>query len=306
MGTSDFSVPALKCLISSKYDIIGVFTKKPKKANRGQKISFSPIYKVAEENNLNIFTPPTFKNGKNIDLLRELKGDLIVVASYGLILTKEVLDSVKYGAINIHPSLLPRWRGSAPIERALLSDDEETGVCIMKVEEGLDSGCIIKCERIKIDKNTEIEPLSNHLSQVGAKLLLEAINDIEKSGKIAGVEQNEELVSVAEKITIDDAIINWNIDSVWEIYKKIRTLGGSVGIFINHKGNKIKILKADFEQNNHDNTGKTATITNAKGFYIQCMDGILKPLIVQREGKKQMNIKDFLNGYKIEDEDKIN
>lgn len=299
MGTSEFSIPALNALLNTKHEIVSVYTKKPKRADRGQQLQYSPIYKIAQKNNLITHTPLTFKHGKNLEPLQELKPDLIVVVSYGLILTKEVLSIPKYGAINIHPSLLPRWRGCAPLERCLLSNDTKTGVCIMEVEEGLDSGCILKKYEMDITKDTDIEYLKEHLSEKGAELLVEAIDDIEKNGKIIGIKQDDSLATFADMITNDDAKIDWQNDSIVLIDKKIKTLWSSVGVFINHNGNKLKVLKADFElqQNvNKDNIGK---IIDKKHFFVQCKDGILKPLIIQREGKKAMQVADFVNGYKI-------
>jgi methionyl-tRNA formyltransferase len=301
MGTSNFSTPTLEQLISSKHEIVGVFTKKPKEADRGKKLSFSPIYKIAEKNGLKIFTPPTFKNNKNTEMATELGADLIVVVSYGLILTKGVLESTKYGAINIHPSLLPRWRGSAPMERTLLSGDKESGVCIMKVGEGIDDGCVIRCEKLELTKEMDLEFLSDHLSKRGAEMLLSVIDDIEKTGKIVGMEQDDALATLAEKVTNEDAIINWKTDSVEKIHNKIRALGNSVGIFIHNGGNKIKILKADFELSKCEDTSKIGSVIDVKRFCIQCVDGILKPLVMQRGGGRAMEVKDFINGYRMED-----
>ncbi|MDR2760222.1 MAG: methionyl-tRNA formyltransferase, partial [Rickettsiales bacterium] len=277
MGASNFSLPALGQLAASRHEIVGVFTKKPKKANRGQKLSFSPVYKFAEKNNLKIFMPATFKNEKNASLARNLDADLITVVSYGLILSESVLRGTKYGAINIHPSLLPRWRGSAPIERALLAGDEETGVCIMEMSEGVDSGRIIDCERVKITRETDLESLSRQLSEIGARLLMKAIAEIEKTGKILGREQGEDGAIFAEKITKEDAKINWLTDSVAVIHRKIIALGKTPGIFIKLGGNRIKILKADFELGECADKNKIGAVTDKKNFFIQCADGILKP-----------------------------
>ena len=300
MGTSQFSLKPLEKLLDSNNEVVAVFTKKPKKADRGQNLQYSPVYKLAQKNNLQIFTPITFKNGKHIDTLKSFNADLIVVVAYGLILTKQVLESVKYGAINIHPSLLPKWRGSAPLERCLLSNDAETGVCIMKVEEGIDCGDIIKCEKIKIEKETDIESLSNYLSNKGAELLIEAIEEIDKNKKIIGTKQDDSQATFADKITNQDAIIDWQNDSVELIFKRIKTLSKSVGVFIKHNGNKIKLLKADYEFKENVDKDKIATVIDKKHFYIQCKDGILKPLLLQREGKKILETRDFLNGYRVE------
>lgn len=306
MGTSSFAIPVLEKLLKTKHDIIGVFTKKPKNADRGQKLQASPIFILAEKNKLNIFTPITFKNGKNIDLIEQLKPDLIVVVSYGLILTKEVLNSSRFGAINIHPSLLPKWRGCAPLERSLMSDDKETGVCVMQVTEGLDDGNVLKCEKLSLNKEIDIEDLTNYLSNKGSELLIDVINDIDKNRQIPkGIEQNHTNATFADKITNEDAKINFFTDSIELIQKKIKTLWNSVGVFINHNNNKIKILKADFELVENIDKNNIGKVINSKNFYIQGLDGVLKPLILQKEGKKAINVKDFLNGYKVSIADEV-
>ncbi|MDR1498859.1 MAG: methionyl-tRNA formyltransferase [Rickettsiales bacterium] len=298
MGTSEFSIPTLEKLLSTRHEILSVYTKKPQKSDRNYKLQNTPIHNFALKNNLRVFTPGTFKNGKNLEDLRTLKPDLVVVVAYGLILTKELLKIPRYGCLNIHPSLLPRWRGCAPIERCLMSDDEETGVCVMKIDEGLDSGDVIFTEKTPINKNTDTKYLHETLADIGANLLLKAVNIIEKNGYIDGIKQNDSLATFTEKITNADALIDWRRDSVVKIHKKIMALGDSVGVFTKHEGNIIKILKSDYIQQ--------ATITNAvctvvdKYFSIQCMDGILRPLVVQREGKKAMNINDFVNGYRVQ------
>jgi methionyl-tRNA formyltransferase len=296
MGTSKFAIPIFEKVLNTNNEIIAVYTKKPKKGNRG-KIQNSPVYEMASQNNLNIYTPLTFRNGKNIDKLKELKPDLAIVVGYGLILPKELIEIPRYSCINVHPSLLPRWRGCAPMERCLMSDDTETGVCIMKVDEGIDSGDIISIKKIPLDKNIDIEYLQNTLSEMGAEMILDTIGKIEKNGYIDGVKQDDNLATFSEKITSKDFIVNWKEDGVVKIHKKIMALGNYGGIVIEHNGNKIRILKSDYivQKGIFDNVGGVIN----KNFFIQCVDGILKPLMVQREGRKVMNIKDFLNGYRV-------
>ena len=181
MGTPEFSVPALRELIKHRKDeVIAVYTRKPKKADRGQKIQESPIYRIAEENNINIYTPASLrKSEKSKEEFKNLKPDLAVVVAYGLIIPEEILNVPTYGFINIHPSLLPRWRGSAPMQRCLLSEDRETGVCIMKLDSGMDTGDIIKVsDKIKIDENVDLEYLHDKLSVDGAKMLINVIDYI--------------------------------------------------------------------------------------------------------------------------------
>lgn len=300
MGTPDFAVPALNKLIEfKKNDIIAVYTKKPKKADRGHKIVESPIYKIAKENNIQIITPASFKKSeKNRIEFRELKPDLAIVVAYGLIIPQEMLDIPTYGFINIHPSLLPRWRGSAPMQRCLLSEDRETGVCIMRLDEGMDTGDIIKIsDKIQINKDVDIEYLHDVLSEKGAEMIIDVVNDIEKNkGNIVTIKQNNNLSTIADKIDNSEGKINFN-NSIFFIERQIRALGKFIGTYFIHNNLRIKILKADIlETGFNKNTGQ---IINEQ-FHIQCKDGILIPLILQKEGKKPINIKDFLNGYKFQ------
>lgn len=304
MGTPEFAIPALSELINSGHEIIGVYTKQPKRVDRGKKIKNTPVHDLALKYNIPVFTPKTFKNGKNLEDLIRLKPDLVTVVAYGLILTKEVLEIPKYGCINIHPSLLPRWRGCAPIERCLMSDDTETGVCIIKVDEGLDSGDIISSYKTKITNETDIVSLKKELSDIGSKMLLDTVNEIEKNnGNIKTIKQSNIGITIADKITNNDAIIDWENDDVIQIHRKIMALNDSVGVHIKHNNNVIKIIKSSYIIDNKTNN-IPGTIIDKK-FSIVCKNGILKPLILQREGKKAVNINDFVNGYRFDIGEKI-
>lgn len=305
MGTPDFAVPALNELIKHQKDnIIAVYTKEPKKADRGQKIQESPIYKIAKENNIPIYTPKSLrKSEKDREEFKKLKPDLVVVVAYGLIIPEEILNVPTYGFINIHPSLLPRWRGSSPMQRCLLSDDKETGVCIMKLDVGMDTGDIIKIsDKINIDENVDIEYLHDKLSVDGAKMLIDVINDIEKNNGIKNtIKQDDSLATVADKIDNSEGKIDFQNSSIFFIEKQIRALGKFIGTYFVHNGKRIKILQAKIL---NTKTGSTGTIID-KDFDIQCKDGILKPLVLQKEGKKPMSINDFLNGYKFNIGDRV-
>lgn len=302
MGTPDFAVPTLQKLIDNEKDVVAVYTRKAKKSNRGFKLQNTPIYEVAEKHNIKIFTPATFKNGKNLDELKELKPDVIVVVAYGLILTKELLDIPTYGCINLHPSLLPKYRGCAPMERCLLSGDEESGICIMKVNEELDSGDIIDIYKCDIDKNMDIQELKEKFSIIGADMILKIIEKLEKGENLNYIKQDHSLATFTDKITNEDAKIDWQNDSVITIHNKIRALNDSVGVYLYHNNNRIKLIKSDYILK--ENNTNLATIQD-KYFSINCKDGILKIITLQKEGKKAMNIKDFVNGYKFNIGDKI-
>ena len=300
MGTPEFSVPALNELINCRRnELVAVYTRKPKKADRGQKIQESPVYRIAKENGINIYTPSSFRNShKNQEEFKNLKPDLVVVVAYGLIIPEEILNVPTYGFINIHPSLLPRWRGSAPMQRCLLSEDKETGVCIMKLDTGMDTGDILKVsDKIIIDKNVDLEYLHDNLSVIGAKMLTDVINDIEKNNGIVNtVKQDNSLATIANKIDSSEGKIDFQNSSVFFIERQIRALGKFIGTYFIHNKKRIKILKANILDSQI--LGKIGTILNDK-FFIQCKDGILEPLILQKEGKKPMDISNFLNGYRF-------
>ena len=305
MGTPAFAIPTLQKILNTNNIVQAVYTRKAKKSNRGQKLQNTPIYDYAYKNNIQIYTPPTFKDGKNLESIKELSPDLIVVVAYGLILPKELIEIPKYGCINLHPSLLPKYRGCAPMERCLLSRDEETGVCIIKIGEGLDDGDIMAMQKIKIDKTIDIKELKEKLSEIGSNMIIDIINKIKNNETIEYIKQNNELATFTNKITNEDAKIDWEKESVIDIHNKIRALSDSVGVYIYHNNNRIKILKSDYEIiDNNKNNKKIKTIID-KYFSIQCIDGILKPLILQKEGRKPLNIKDFINGYKFNLNDEI-
>lgn len=300
MGTPEFAIPTLQTLIKSKHKILSVYTRTPKKAGRGQKLQKTPIHKLASKNNLQIFTPKSLKNPDEQNKLKQLNPDIIVVVAYGLILPKQVLDIPKFGCINIHPSLLPKWRGAAPMQRSLLAGDKKTGICIMKLSEGLDDGDILTSKEIDIKEDTDIKYLHDNLAKIGAKLLLQTLNKIEKTQKIKGKKQNNSLATYAHKIKKSEGKINWS-KTADEINRQIRALWAFPGVYFEYKNERIKILKAQKISGKFDKPG---TILD-KNLTISCKNGAIQPLILQRAGKKPMKIEEFLRGFKIEKETKL-
>lgn len=293
MGTPEFAIPSLKRLTKSHHKILAVYTKEPKKSGRGHKIHQTPIHKLAIESDLKVITPKSLRKSEVQEELKLLNPDIIVVVAYGLILPKEVLEIPKYGCINIHPSLLPRWRGASPIQRAILAGDEETGVCIMKLEEGLDDGDVIKCEKIEITDTTDIQYLHDNLSEIGSRLLVDVLNNIEKSKKVEGIKQDESMVTYAKKIEKTEGKIDWT-KSVNEIDRQIRALRVFPGVYFEHNGKRIKILKAN---KIYGHFGESGRIIN-NNLMISCSGGAIQPLILQMEGKKPMDIEEFLRGFR--------
>jgi methionyl-tRNA formyltransferase len=297
-ATSEFAIPTLNEIYNSKHEIVAVYTKEAKEQGRGMKLKNTPIYERALELNLSIFTPKSLKKEAEWEKLKNFNADIFVVVAYGLILPKEILNIAKFSCINIHPSLLPRWRGASPLQRALMEGDKETGVCIIVLGEGLDDGNILACEKIKITDEMLLENLHNELSIKGSKLMIESLNKIEKEQKIIASPQDENGLIYAKKIEKEEGELNFN-NSIEKIDLLIRTLGENVGTFFKYKEERIKIIKAKIIkgltkiQKKYENG---EIIDNELS--IKCSDGILKPLILQRESKKRLNINEFIKGFK--------
>ncbi len=295
MGTPDFACHALQKLLAENKNVIAVYTKDPKEAGRGQKINKSPVHILAENNNIPVLIPRSLKSEEELEIFKNLKADLVIVAAYGLIIPQEFLSTALF--INIHGSLLPRWRGAAPIQRAILAGDKVTGITIMKMEAGLDTGGMILKEEVKINDNMNASELHDILAKIGANLLINAIEQIAENKYIV-VKQDDSLACYAKKIDKKEAEINFD-NKVEDIYNLIRGFNPYPGAWFKFRGERIKILKAAYEKYTsnlaHNVTGQVID----ECLTIAAKDGIIKPEIIQREGKKIMAIEDFLKGYKL-------
>lgn len=299
MGTSEFGLPTLIELSNnSNYNLRAIYTKEPSISGRGQKLNYSPIHQFALENklqekNLKIFTPKTLKDSNIQQEFAELKADLAVVVSYGLILPKEILNATKYGCFNIHPSKLPLYRGSAPLQRLIMNQEVESAVCIIKMDEGIDSGDIVFTENFQILPNENFSKVQDKTAKIGAKLITQTIEAIQNNS-LKFMPQNHNLASFAKKISKDEAKINWN-QTCQEISGLIRGLSGNLGAYFIYKNENFKILECDFKlENSNEQNGKI--LNNL--FHISCKNGIIIPKILQKPGKNPLPIKDFLNGLK--------
>lgn len=299
-ATPEFAIPTLELINNSNHEILAVYTKMAKPQGRGMQLQNTPIYEKATELGLKVFTPKTLKKPEEWEKLKEFNADIFVVVAYGLILPKEVINIAKYGCINIHPSLLPRWRGASPLQRAIMAGDKETGVCIIVLGEGLDDGDILACKKIKIDDDMDIESLHNQLSIEGANLMLKCLDDIEKNKKIIATPQASEGMLYAEKIDKEEGKLNFN-DSIEKIYNTIRAIGLLTGTYFEYNDERIKILKAKIQKSLTENEKKLQNgeiIITKNDLSIKCSDGLLKPLILQREGKKALDVAEFVKGFK--------
>jgi methionyl-tRNA formyltransferase len=292
MGTPEFSVPTLELLLKSEHKILAVYSQPPTKAHRGQKISSSSVENFAKKNALKVRTPLTLDSDKEYDFMKNLKPDIVVIIAYGKIIPKRFLNLAKYGFINVHTSLLPKWRGAAPIQRSIMNLDSETGISIMKVVEKLDAGPVMYQAKIAINENTDTQTLTQVLSQLGAKTLLDSISKIE-NGKAKFKEQNHNQATYAKKISKAEGKIEWN-ESAKKVLAKINGLNPNPGAWFEYKNERYKVWKAEIV----NKSGKTGTILNDQ-FIVSCKDQAVQILEIQKEGKSRQTTEQFLLGNKI-------
>ena len=298
MGTPQFAVPSLEALKKSNNDILAVYSQPPSKANRGQKLVKSDIEIAAKKFSLNLRTPSNLDD-EEFNFLKNIKPDLVVVVAYGKIIPKRFLNIPKFGFINLHASLLPKWRGAAPMQRAIMNLDTETGVSIMKIVEELDAGPVLKQEKIQINEHINCLVLSKILSQIGAKSIIGAIDEI-INGKANFKEQNHKEASYAKKISKEEAQINWN-ESAQKNLSKINGLNPNPGAWFKYKKERYKVWKAKIE-NNSGSIGKTLD----ENLTIACKNQSIKIVEIQKEGKSRQTIDQFLLGNKIKQGEIIN
>ena len=298
MGTPQIAAEYFKTLIDNKINISSVFTQPPKKQSRGMKITKSPVHLLATKEKIKVFHPINFDD-EVITNLNKIKPDLIIVMAYGKLLPKKILELPKYGCINIHISILPRWRGAAPIEHALMNGDKETGISIIKLIERLDAGPIIAQEKLNIPNDINKLQLSDKLLDIGTKLLIESIPNI-LNNNIVFKYQDEKYATYANKITSEIRKINFN-NSKENILNQIRAHSPKPGAWFYLNKERIKIIKAKIGLE----TGIPSTILNDK-FEIGCKNGSIEPLVLQREGKNIISKDEFLRGFKLQINDVIN
>ena len=300
MGTPLFAVPILKSLYQNGYPISIVYTQPPQKSKRGQKINKSPIQGISETLNIDFRSPITLKNNEEeYKFLRELNADLAVVVAYGQIIPKEFLKLTKKGFINIHGSLLPAWRGAAPIQRSIMNLDDEIGISIMKIVEELDSGPVSNLYKFKLDNNQNAQEISEKLSMLAAAKILDNIDDI-LEGKAEFIEQDHSKATYAKKIDKKEGKIDWRIGAP-KIIGKINGLSPSPGAFFNFNGERYKILKAEIG----NGMGEFGEVIS-DNLEIACGNNqTIKILEIQREGKNSQKISEFMLGSKIKKGSKI-
>ena len=294
MGTPLFAVPILKSLYQNGYPISVVYTQPPQKSHRGQKINKSPIQGISETLNIDFRCPENLKdNDEEYKFIKNLNADLAIVVAYGKLIPKNFLNLTKKGFINIHGSILPSWRGAAPIQRSIMNLDKETGISIMKLVEALDSGPVSNVYKIKLDQNNSAEEISEKLSFLAAEKILDDIDDI-LDDKAKFIDQDHSKASYAKKIEKIEGEISWN-DEAQKIIGKINGLFPVPGAFFNFKGERYKILKAEIG----NGIGQAGEVLSDK-LEIACTNNqSIKILEIQRQGKKPQKIGEFMLGSSI-------
>ena len=289
MGTPDFSVPVLQALVDSGHDVVAAYSQPPRRAGRGKALRPSPVQAHAEALGIAVRTPLTLRDADAQAEFAALESYVAVVAAYGLILPRAVLDAPRLGCLNVHASLLPRWRGAAPIQRAILAGDEETGVCIMQMEAGLDTGPVRLEGRTLIDGRTA-GALTDELSAMGARLMAEVLGDIASYPAVA---QPEDGVTYAAKIDKAEALIEWSRPAI-EVERQIRAFNPVPGAFFEFQGERIRVLAADLDRHH----GDVGTVLD-DALTIACGEGAIRPILLQRAGRGVMTSAELLRGFPI-------
>ena len=294
MGTSFFAVPILKSLYQNGYPISVVYTQPPKKSQRGQKINKSPVQDISEKLNIDFRSPESLKNNnEELKFIKKIDADLAIVVAYGKIIPLEYLSLAKKGFINIHGSILPKWRGAAPIQRSIMNLDDQTGISIMKINEKLDSGPVSNIYKIRLQSTDNYEKISKRLSYLASNKILGEVDNIFKD-KVKFIDQDHTKATYAKKIEKNEGKVNWDDEAI-NILGKINGLFPTPGAFFNFNGERYKILKAEIV-NGIGDIGEVIT----DSLEIACRNKkSIKILEIQREGKRPQKINEFMLGSQI-------
>ena len=292
MGTPEFSVPTLDLLIRKKFNVVKVYTQPPKKSKRGQKINPSSIEEYCKKNKISFRNPEILNTQEELKIFKELSANLIVVVAYGKIIAKNFLNIPKFGFINIHASLLPRWRGAAPIQRAIMNGDKKIGVSIMKIEEKLDSGPVLASREFDLDKNENHGEVEKKLSLEGAGLLIQCLSSIE-NGSSKFINQDHSRATYAKKIEKNETQISWNKDAN-KVLAHIHGLAPNPGAWFEFNKERFKVLKVAMSTAR----GQSGHVLD-DNLTIGCGSEAIQILELQRQGKNKQTTKEFLLGKKI-------
>lgn len=300
MGTPEFAVPTLRSLIAAGHEVVAIYTKEPKPAGRGYAEMKSRVHQIALELGIPVYTPKNFRSEESVLEFTNLHADIAVVAAYGLLLPSAILRAPKYGCINVHPSLLPRWRGAAPLQRTIFSGDKESAVCIMQMNEGMDTGDILYIKKFPIIDTMMVAELHDFCANLGGQMIIDVLQQIE-NGTVMRVKQEEDGATHAAKITKLDEKLEWSRDAR-QLHCQVKALSPRPGAYFSFDQEVIKVISADFTEDNH--SYEPGTVVDDK-LTIACAKGFLKPTLLQREGRKMIYLDAFLRGFAIKSGDKL-
>lgn len=296
-GTPDFAATHLQSLLNSQHNVVAVYTQPDKPAGRGKKLQASPVKQLAEQYNIPVYQPKSLRNEEAQAELQALNADVMVVVAYGLILPKAVLDMPRLGCLNVHGSILPRWRGAAPIQRAIWAGDNETGVTIMQMDIGLDTGDMLHKVYTPIEPQETSATLYAKLAELAPPALIEVLDNLENA-KFSPEKQQEDLANYAEKLTKEEALLDWNLSAV-QLERNIRAFNPApiayLNLNVNDKEERIKVYQAVVLAHQNAKAG-TVLAVDKQGIQIATSEGVLQITQLQPQGKKPMSVQDFLNG----------
>jgi len=294
MGTPGFAVPPLEALIAAGHEVVAVYTQPPRPAGRGQAKRRSAVHEAADKHGIDVRHPASLKAAAEQQSFADLKLDMAVVAAYGLILPQAILAAPRLGCLNIHASLLPRWRGAAPIQRAIMAGDRETGITIMQMDEGLDTGALLMLEAVPITPETTTETLHDTLAALGAKLIVQAIDGL-AIGRLQPQPQPSEGVTYAKKLTREEGAIDWRKPAA-ALACQVRAMTPWPGAYFEHNGQRFKVLAAEATL---PPAHKQPGMVLDDKLLVACGQGALQLLRIQREGRAAMDAEAFLRGYSL-------
>ncbi|ELB1641670.1 methionyl-tRNA formyltransferase [Vibrio alginolyticus] len=292
-GTPDFAARHLAALLSSEHEVIAVYTNPDRPAGRGKKMAAPPVKQLALEHNIPVYQPESFKSDEAKQELADLNADLMVVVAYGMLLPQAVLDTPKLGCINVHGSILPRWRGAAPIQRSIWAGDAETGVTIMQMDIGLDTGDMLKIATLPIEATDTSASMYEKLAELGPEALIDCLVDI-AAGKAVPVKQDDELANYAKKLSKEEARINWNDDAA-HIERCVRAFNPWPMSHFETAENSIKVWQSRVAEQTSDKPAGTIVQADKTGIYVATGNGVLVLEQLQVPGKKAMSVQDILN-----------
>ncbi|MFK7973525.1 MAG: methionyl-tRNA formyltransferase [Rickettsiaceae bacterium] len=299
MGTPEFAVPSLQALIAStEHTVKAIFTRAPKAQGRGMKLTNSPVHNIGIANNIIVFTPKSLKNPEVVDCIKNIQADIIIVVAYGFIIPENILTMKKYGCLNIHPSSLPKYRGAAPLQRTIINGEKETSVCVIQMDQGLDTGDIILKEALQLNANITLQELHDKCANLGSKLLLQALHNIDI---LPRVKQSSTNISYAEKLKKEEGFIDWQ-DSAWQIDCKVRGMTPWPGVYFKYNNKRVKILETSYVNQPHDLIPGTIINNDCQ---VACQQGFLLLKCVKPENKQQMSGADYLRGIRANNKNQI-